>query len=252
LGRKYPLLDLKMLFGRAHGRCSAPDCDRQLCTVIDGEELGAGSVTGKIAHIRAHSPLGPRYDPDLADDDVDCYANWILLCEDHHKPADDHPNEFTTSVLEAWKAAHEAQCDEKWLKGAVEAEMPALEEVIQVVLGDPLSEPSDYSIIPTDEKIEKNTLSATYERRLRRGALQAEAVQAFFDFKASRDPSFADGIIGGFRSRYLELKGDGLSGDMIYELLTQFAAGNSSDMDRQSAANSVLTYFFQICEVFEK
>ena len=52
--------------------------------------------------------------------------------------------------------------------------------------------------------------------------------------------------------QYLELKTENLSGDEIFFGMLNFASNNSSDFSKQAAALTVLTYYFEICEVFER
>lgn len=102
--RRYPLGDIKILWGLAAGRCSFPDC-REICIALPPAE--AAGVIGDIAHIVAHSPKGPRSDSDFPADAIDTYANWILLCPTHHRLVDVQPDTYDAKTLLRWKAEHE-------------------------------------------------------------------------------------------------------------------------------------------------
>ena len=97
--------DIKLLWGRAAGRCSNPEC--RILLTENGE--GADYLTGENAHVIAKSPNGPRGDGIGGDDS---YSNLILLCPTCHRKVDKAPEgTFPTDILFDWKRRHEA-----WIK----------------------------------------------------------------------------------------------------------------------------------------
>src|SRR5688572_25794419 len=68
-----------------------------------------GKIVGNIAHIHAQSAGGPRYDPNLSDEEVHGLANLILLCGPHHDIIDANPTQFDADTLRKMKADHEAR-----------------------------------------------------------------------------------------------------------------------------------------------
>ncbi len=85
---------------------------RNLCTFLAcGSPLveASGTITGEIAHIRASSPNGPRYDSTQSDEDRHGFGNLILLCGRHHTVIDTELDEYPVSVLEKMKREHEAK-----------------------------------------------------------------------------------------------------------------------------------------------
>jgi hypothetical protein len=90
------------------GKCywPTPHCD-QLVTVFVNRE----PVTNlEIAHIRAAEPSGPRYDPDMTDEERRAWPNLIFLCSKHHRFIDIvRPQDYPVAVLERWKAEREAR-----------------------------------------------------------------------------------------------------------------------------------------------
>jgi len=94
-----------MLWGRAAGRCSLPDCRRAL--VLDETETDDPSLVGEACHIVAESESGPRGVSALTREERDKYGNLILMCAVHHKMIDDQPNHFSVPVLHTMKATHE-------------------------------------------------------------------------------------------------------------------------------------------------
>lgn len=94
---------LKKLWAASGNQCGFPGCEEDVVDI--GQEI----VVGEICHIRAQSPGGPRYDPDLNDDEVDAYSNLILLCPTHHTYIDKNPEEYSIEELKGWKAEQEEQ-----------------------------------------------------------------------------------------------------------------------------------------------
>jgi len=64
------------------------------------------SVVGDECHIISGKPSGPRYEPEFPIDQVDSYANLILLCRVHHKIIDDQSETFTADIIHQLKANH--------------------------------------------------------------------------------------------------------------------------------------------------
>lgn len=96
--------DIKMLWGRAAGICSNPQCGRELTALLPG---GDGYNVGEMAHVIARQPGGPRGVPAGG---PDTYANLILLCPTCHRMIDKAPADvFPADMLFQWKEVHEAR-----------------------------------------------------------------------------------------------------------------------------------------------
>jgi tetratricopeptide (TPR) repeat protein len=102
-GGRPPAADCNLLWAASGGTCAYPGCQRPL-VVLDA---GRWVTVGEIAHIHAHSSSGPRFDPSISGDEVDAYANCLLLCRDHHRIVDSNPNEYPADLLREWKRNHE-------------------------------------------------------------------------------------------------------------------------------------------------
>jgi hypothetical protein len=105
-----------MLWGRAGGHCSFPECRRNL--IFDASETDDESLVGDIAHIVAESQDGPRGDSPITPEERRKFSNLILLCKVHHKLVDDQPNKFTVESLLKMKAEHEL-----WVRSALGFDM---------------------------------------------------------------------------------------------------------------------------------
>lgn len=104
--RSYSDRTLKILWGRAAGRCAAPDCRIEL--LADATDHDPIVVIGDIAHIKAASDKGPRADIPKAARDRDEYDNLILLCKNCHAKLDGQKNTNTVEYIRHLKTDHEA------------------------------------------------------------------------------------------------------------------------------------------------
>src|SRR5713101_1981484 len=102
----------KMLWGRAAGHCSMPGC--RIPLLIDATETDDEALIGKICHMVAESPEGPRGKSPLTREQRDTYENLILLCGNHHDEIDAQPGAFTLERLKDIKAEHE-----RWVRDSL-------------------------------------------------------------------------------------------------------------------------------------
>lgn len=90
---------IKRLYGLSGNVCANPNCRKTLIT--------ENNQIGEIAHICAASPDGPRYDPNMTDDERRSINNLLLLCETCNKLVDRNAKDYPVSVLKQWKNNHE-------------------------------------------------------------------------------------------------------------------------------------------------
>lgn len=93
--------DYKILWGRAAGICSNPNCRRDLTVILAGADP---YNIGEMAHIIARKPAGPR---GVGTKGSDSYDNLILLCPTCHTTADKAPGRYPEALLRQWKSDHE-------------------------------------------------------------------------------------------------------------------------------------------------
>lgn len=96
--------DIKLLWGRAAGRCSAPGCQLDLTPLL---EKSGPTVLGEMAHVIGRMPGAARSDPAVGSDDT--YENLVLLCPNHHTMIDKAEKDYPPDLLHKWKADWEAQ-----------------------------------------------------------------------------------------------------------------------------------------------
>lgn len=94
------LATIKRLFAVSRNQCAFPGCDVPLA-----EE--SGTVTGEIAHIKAASDKGPRYDQTQSEDERHGFDNLILLCPRHHAIVDIETERYAANILRDIKMSHE-------------------------------------------------------------------------------------------------------------------------------------------------
>lgn len=96
--------DYKLLWGRAAGICSNPECRSDLTVLLEGT---TAYNVGEMAHVIARRPGGPRGVPVGGSDS---YDNLILLCPTCHRKIDKAPEgTYPTEILFRWKADHETE-----------------------------------------------------------------------------------------------------------------------------------------------
>jgi hypothetical protein len=93
---------IKRLFSLSGNRCAFSGCRIPL---VDSD---SGKVVGKMCHIRANSPRGPRYDPSQSEEVRQAFENLLLLCPMHHDVVDADPETYTAARLQRMKENHEA------------------------------------------------------------------------------------------------------------------------------------------------
>jgi hypothetical protein len=221
-----------------------------VCTVR-ATDADPDAVVGKVAHIVAASPDGPRGDPSFGPQQLGEYRNLILLCSSHHDHVDVQPNTYTPNCLRRWKEEHE-----NWVADRLGAEMsevsyPELEVVTRFVVDQPPSPPARLSLTPLEAKLNKNQLGARTRALVLYGLQQANQVAEYVAHVAALDTGFPERLKSGFASKYERLLHDGAVGDELFGALSEFASGGSSDFRTQAAGLALLVYLLEKCEVFE-
>src|ERR1017187_1307952 len=110
--RYYDPQTLKLLWGRAAGRCAMADCRIELFVTED--DYDPVCVIGEMGHIAASSNAGPRANVELDVRARDKYENLILLCRNCHRKVDTLKRSYPDERLLEIKASHEA-----WVRTAL-------------------------------------------------------------------------------------------------------------------------------------
>jgi hypothetical protein len=84
---RVPQAQEKVVISRSGDSCAYPGCGTEL--TIDPQSPGdRPKATGKVAHIAAASPGGPRYDVSMTMAQRGSADNLIYLCGAHHDTID--------------------------------------------------------------------------------------------------------------------------------------------------------------------
>lgn len=102
-----PEKDLKILWGKAAGRCSMPDCRSVLVHEASKEVPSKNILLGENCHIVAENRNGPRGESILTLAERNRYPNIILLCANHHTQIDQDPTAWPLEKLHQIKSDHE-------------------------------------------------------------------------------------------------------------------------------------------------
>jgi hypothetical protein len=248
--RKYPLADVKILYGQAKALCAFSDCRADLVLPKFGDETL--KQIGKIAHIVAHSAKGPRSDPSFPHEKLDTYENWILLCPTHHDTVDALDSKYTVEQLRKIKADHEQWVSSTLAKELVKIGFAELEMVTRGICIMSTDLQTDYKIIPPSEKMKRNGLTAQTNILFSMGLCKHKEVRDYIQHVTKVDPSFPGRLKEGFVAEYKRLCEQDFHGDGLFEAMREFASSTHTDFTRQAAGLAVLTYLFETCEIFEK
>jgi hypothetical protein len=110
--RSYSDRTLKLLWGRAAGRCAMPECRVEL--FAEATDHDPVVVIGEIAHVAAAADDGPRSAPELDGAQRNGYDNLMLLCQNCHARIDGQTAFYTVTRLQDIKQSHEA-----WVRAAL-------------------------------------------------------------------------------------------------------------------------------------
>ena len=244
--RNIPQHVIKSLWSRSGGRCAI--CKTE---IILQEKENNPSPIGEMAHIKGLNPESTRYDPNMSDEERNSYENLIILCPTCHTKIDKNPDKFTVEKLKKIKIEHEKWVIEQLRINSSEVTFAELEVIAKYLINaSTLNYDQNLEIIPPKEKIEKNRLSKDVENLITMGMVGIGQVKEYLN--KNPDIEFSDRLRNGFVRKYIDLKREELSeNDIFYELLN-FASINSNDFKIKAAGLKILTYFFEICEVFEK
>ena len=101
-------------------KCSNPCCRR---TTIGPKLSGEGTINlGEAAHIKAASPGGKRYDPDMTPEERAGYENGIWMCRTHAALIDRDEKYFTVELLYKWKQKAEESAGKELIEENVNLE----------------------------------------------------------------------------------------------------------------------------------
>ena len=251
-----PAAQEKVVIARSGNKCAYPGCGLDL-TIDPKADGDRPKAIGKVAHIAAASPGGPRYDASMTPEERGSAQNLVYLCGPHHDAVDTQLEYHTREFLLEAKHAHEVAVERAVRNALGEVTYEELTVVYTVIASTPATRQQlgVELALPLQEKIELNKLSATSVQRITDGLSQAARVEEFIAFQSSVAPSFGRSMVARFKSDYFAARAEDLEPDAVFDYLVETAIENAGPRDTpqvRAAALAVIAYLFEICEIFER
>ena len=248
--RRYRSADRALLWSRSGGICCFPECN--VMCVEEANNADPSAIIGVIAHIEAKGDAGPRANPSLSDQQRDAYPNLILLCPTHHRLVDARESTYSVDVVRSWKTDMDTRLREILTQGMGRVTFAELETITQALVNSGPAPSTSISVIPPQEKMDRNGLTMQTAGLINIGLLQSRQVQHFVENMSGLDSTFPGRLTSGFVNEYQRQMQADLEGDSLFEAMRLFSSQGRSDIRHQCAGLAVLVYLFERCEVFEQ
>lgn len=249
-----PKAQEKIVIQRSGDCCAYPSCGIALSIDAQAAE-DLHKAVGKVAHIRAASAGGPRYDASMTPTQRGSADNLIYLCGPHHDVIDTQLHFHTVEFLQDIKIKHERAVARAMSHAMGKIGYDDLELVCQFIgMGDERT--NDEVPIPIDiqQKIELNELGTISEERIRIGLAKSGEVDAFISAISKMRPNFGNRLAARFKREYYGGYAEGLAGDELFEFICSVAMTNAGPVETdklRAATLATVAYLFQLCELFE-
>jgi nucleoside phosphorylase len=127
-----------------------------------------------------------------------------------------------------------------------------IDAVTKFVLEQPAQSNVDFTVLAPDEKLRRNGLSQSTRDQLVMGLSKVRLVRQYVEHQVKLDAAFPEKLKAGFLKEYRRLSAAGTTGDALFEALVRFGCKNANHRLYQAATLAVLSYLFEICDVFEQ
>ena len=235
---------LRKLHSKSGNRCA-------LCkTLLTNGSSNETKCIGANAHIYGEKKGAPRYDASIPQDYVNSYENLIFLCSNCHTLVDGEEKKYPVEKLKKMKKEHEDWVEKQLATHSQEFTLAEIDVVIKYLIGNSNAlYQYDYKTVDISSKITKNNLTPLISL-ITMGMTQIHLVERYFN--CNPDVSFGDRVTKIVVEKYNYFKQQGLMPEDIFHEMRNWAANDSPDFSVQAAALSIITYFFEKCEIFEK
>ena len=193
----------------------------------------------------------------MSEEERNSPANLLYVCRNCHELIDAHPHgerEYPVGRLLEIKAEHEravATAMGEALPTVTFAELAAATKWVTEVPPPPPGR--DFSRVGIEDKIATNGLSLSTRNLIASHLAVVPQVRSFIQELSRDDPGFPQRLISGFLQHYHKLRAEGMmSGEDLFNSMCMFARRGFGDPKTQCAAQAVLVYLFETCEVFER
>ena len=244
---------------RSGNACAMPRCG-QLLSELQGNEFVLLGVAAHIAGERGDGMRGhpsARFDPEMTPEERNSLSNLLYLCHKCHTKIDAHPHgerDYPVARLLKIKAEHEEAVAAAMFEAMASVSFAELETATRWVTEVPPPPPGqDFSRISIEDKIRKHSLSVSSQNIILSHLAVAPQVRSFVQSLSQGDHGFPERLISGFLEHYHKLRREGISsGEDLFNSMRMFARRGFGDLTTQYAAQAVLVYLFETCEVFER
>lgn len=220
-------------------------------------------LLGEAAHIagehggKNRGRPSARFDASMTTEERNSLSNLIYVCRNCHAKIDAHPQgekDYPVERLLAIKHAHENMVAVAMEYAMVTVSFSELKEATRWISEiSPPPPDQDFSRISLKDKIQKNGLSVSSRNLIRSHLTATPQVRSFIQALSQEDPRFPDRLKSGFLEHYYKLRKEGISsGEDLFDKMCIFARRGFKDFKIQHAAETVLVYLFETCEVFEQ
>lgn len=242
--KSIPVTIAKMLYANSAGHCSICRID----LVLETEKDGLKQI-GEMAHIAGENEGSARYDVTMTDEQRYAYDNLLLLCPTCHSTIDNAPDSYPVAKLKEYKQKHESYIKSQLFQCAQNTSFAELDVLLSYIASNDTNVSGDLTLISPKEKIHLNALE-NVSSYIDMGLLKSATVADYIN--RHPDPRFSKSIMNNFSLKYLQLKQSDIDNEVIFYELWDYACNSSQDFSLKAAGLSILTYLFEICEVFEK
>ena len=234
--------------------CALKGCGKPLTSEGDKSDP---AIIGEAAHIFGENPgsekkkPSARYRADMTDEERNHYNNLIYLCPTCHTKIDKQEEDFPADNLFQVKLEHEQWVEEQLDVGMSDVGFAELEIAAKAIASGNHVQNSDLTVIPPEDKLEKNNLTLVSRSYISMGLSRSAEVTNFLAQMSQIDDDYPIKLKDGFSEKYLELA-KRLDGDDLFMAMLKFAHNGFSDFKQQAASLALLSHLFHLCEVFEK
>jgi 5-methylcytosine-specific restriction endonuclease McrA len=217
--RQYKRSTVRRLDTLSCNQCANPDCNRKLIAK-DGE-----TIVSKICHIEAASQNGPRYNPDMTDNERRDFENLILLCDECHSIIDNKDNEtkYTVLLLKEWKRNHEDKCRQGKLIKNPKLINQAINAIASIEFKEEESNDTSLNTFDINNKIEYNSVKE-YKYIIEEYSKYYGKLNTLYSELENRGSFKKEKLLKIIRNLYLKIKGEIVNGrESEFEIIQQNA-----------------------------
>jgi len=214
-------------------------------------EDGSSATIGKIAHIIGENFGSARYSDSITLEQRNSPENLMLLCGTHHDVIDNYDSRYSVEDLRLIKKEFLDKIASSFQEEVLKVNFADLEVTISYLIGNSHTQyEGSLEIITPLEKIKKNELGVGIENLLKMGLVQERQLEEYLN--RNLDMTFASRLRNIFVSKYNTLKELNFTSEEIFYELLSFSSNGSQEIKCQAAGLSIVSYYFNVCDIFEK